>query len=413
MKYAPARDTAIALLVLLASAGLLITGCPAGDSAQVGGGPVSAEIIVTSSEGPAPHIVTAFGDSSSSTAGAIATYAWDFDGLAQFTGPVATYTFEQPGGYDIFLTVTDTAGNQGTTFTRVRAYGDDPADAVIGADITSGPAPLTVVFDGTDSSAGADEIRDYYWDFGDGSVSRNTQPFHQYQAEGDYVVMLRVVSAGGMEDTAEITINVGSTEGTAAKSLQFDGTQYATLPVTGAGSLTACTFEAWVNAATDGGMVASIGAQALVIDVAPGSNEIRVRKDSDTVQATAPSLAGNWQHVAVTYDSAAGAAIYLNGQQLKTGALSGDISVSALTIGQGFEGKVSRVAFWSIARDANDIAASWSAAPSAASTGLLGYWPFDEGSGQTLTNRTGGDDGTLGMSAADEAADAAWSTDAP
>ena len=101
------------------------------------------------------------------------------------------------------------------------------ATAVIQTDITSGPAPLTVQFDGTSSAAEDDRILDYFWDFGSGETSRSPNPQHTFRIGGTFTVRLRVVTFGGVEASTSTTITIEATNA----SLQFSGSQFATLPV--------------------------------------------------------------------------------------------------------------------------------------------------------------------------------------
>jgi PKD repeat protein len=72
----------------------------------------------------------------------------------------------------------------------------DPQPAAgFGADVTLGPAPLTVLF--TDLSTGV--ITDWNWDFGDGSSSTQQSPGHIYSTPGTYTVGLRVTGPGGLD----------------------------------------------------------------------------------------------------------------------------------------------------------------------------------------------------------------------
>jgi PKD repeat protein len=63
-------------------------------------------------------------------------------------------------------------------------------EAVFTADVTTGPAPLTVKF--TDQSTG--DITSWLWNFGDGSTSTEQNPTHTYTAPGTYTVSLTVTS---------------------------------------------------------------------------------------------------------------------------------------------------------------------------------------------------------------------------
>ena len=85
------------------------------------------------------------------------------------------------------------------------------------ANVTSGPAPLSVQFVDLsqyyDSSDGAEGITDWYWDFGDNSTSTLQNPIHTYPIPGIYTVRLRVRDSSVVEDTEVKTdfIVVGTT----------------------------------------------------------------------------------------------------------------------------------------------------------------------------------------------------------
>ncbi|WP_317196481.1 PKD domain-containing protein [Robertkochia flava] len=79
--------------------------------------------------------------------------------------------------------------------------------AVIGASVTSGPAPLTVNFTASDSQDD-DGIVSYLWDFGDGNSSQEENPVHIYNIEGTYTVTLTVTDSRGASDTATAEIQV-------------------------------------------------------------------------------------------------------------------------------------------------------------------------------------------------------------
>lgn len=371
--------------------------------------PIVARIGLSASTGPAPLPVAVSAGSSTSTAGAITSVRWDFAGQATATTTDANHTFVAPGRYIISLTVKDDAGNEATTTIEVRVRGAAPT-ARISADVASGRAPLTVRFDGRSSSAPDDTILDYFWTFGDGSAARNPAPLHVYTRNGTFTVGLRVVTGGGVEATAETTIMVGG----APPSLQFNGTQFATLPLAGAQTLTNFTVEAWFNADADGGALLNVGQGALVISVLPASSQLRLQLAGATFDATAGALAGQWRHVAVTVGAAGAGVIYLDGQPLGVFVTSSSIAAGGLTVGNGFRGKAAEVRLWSVARTAAEVAAARSTRVRGAPADLLGAWPLNDGAGQSLANGlTNGAVGTLGASANVEATDPAWSSDGP
>jgi PKD repeat protein len=91
--------------------------------------------------------------------------------------------------------------------------GNSPPAAVATADVTSGPPPLTVQFNG-DASADADQgdTLSYQWNFGDGTpVSSEINPQHTYNDAGSFTATLTVSDGhpGGI-DTDSIAIDVGN-----------------------------------------------------------------------------------------------------------------------------------------------------------------------------------------------------------
>lgn len=390
--------------------GLLLAGCPLQDPTARFQSAVDARIAVSTTTGDAPLRVAVSAGQSTSARGEIVKYTWDFAGQAQAQGVTAEHTFFSPGRHPITLTVVDSAGEQDNARVFVRVAGGD-VTAVITADRLSGPAPLTVRFDAGNSTAVDDSILDYFWEFGDNEESRQKAPVHVYNSAGTYTVSLQAVSAGGVVGTAEATVTVGAG---AAASLQFNGAQYATLPVTTAEPLSAFTFEAWFNPDSDGGTLVNFGAPNVGIDVMPTQGAITVRAGGESFGAAVSIEAGRWQHLAVSYSSDTGATVYVAGARAGTLALTGEFSVPLLSLGAGFRGKIDNVRFWSLSRSEAEIAAGVSGNLTGFEDGLLGDWPLNAGSGQTLQNNAaGGENGTLGTGPEPDSADPAWSTDSP
>lgn len=65
-----------------------------------------------------------------------------------------------------------------------------PPVSTFKANSTSGPAPLTVLFDGTSSNNPVN----WYWQFGDGSVSHLQNPIHTYSISGVFSVTLQATN---------------------------------------------------------------------------------------------------------------------------------------------------------------------------------------------------------------------------
>ncbi|WP_193607977.1 ThuA domain-containing protein [Nocardioides lijunqiniae] len=97
--------------------------------------------------------------------------------------------------------------------------------AVIETSVTSGPAPLTVEFDGASSSDPEGEDLTYAWDFdGDGATdATGATASHTYGAVGVFSARLTVTDPAGKDGTTTVPITVGNTEPTVAFDLPPDG----------------------------------------------------------------------------------------------------------------------------------------------------------------------------------------------
>lgn len=86
--------------------------------------------------------------------------------------------------------------------------GDVAPIAVATADVTSGPAPLEVRFDGSGSKDPDGWGLTLHWTFGDGTTSSEPSPTHVYSSAGTFVAVLSVEDADGLVDSAEVEITV-------------------------------------------------------------------------------------------------------------------------------------------------------------------------------------------------------------
>jgi glucose/arabinose dehydrogenase len=113
-----------------------------------------------------------------------------------------------PGG-DLFYVDMDDG-----TVHRITYTANQPPTAVITANPTNGPVPLTVSFDGTGSSDPEAKPLSYSWDLnGDGTFGDATGPTasYTYTTAGVYHPSLRVTDDQGAVDTASVTVTAGNT----------------------------------------------------------------------------------------------------------------------------------------------------------------------------------------------------------
>lgn len=86
--------------------------------------------------------------------------------------------------------------------------GGAPLAAATAAPV-SGPAPLTVTFDGAGSKDPDGDPLTFAWDFGDGQGSTQARPSHSYTTPGSHTAILTVRDDKGWSGRAQVTIAVG------------------------------------------------------------------------------------------------------------------------------------------------------------------------------------------------------------
>jgi PKD repeat protein len=136
-----------------------------------------------------------------STAANISRYEWDF-GTGRFVtgGRTVLTSFPVAGLYTTRLRITDINGCRDSLSQPLPVGGPR---AGFGATNPTGCAALTVNFIDSSRSDGVNAIVQRIWDFGDGTVQTiNAPPYqHTYNVPGTYNVKLRIVDAGGCQDS--------------------------------------------------------------------------------------------------------------------------------------------------------------------------------------------------------------------
>lgn len=130
--------------------------------------------------------------------------------------------------------------------------GTPPPAVTATANPTSGPAPLTVAFNGSVSDGTPPFTFD--WDFWDGTRSTEQNPTHTYTSPDDYIGFLKVTDAQGRTgvDTVRITVTDPSAFNATASALPASGG--APLSVVFAGNVSGGTAPyAWGWSFGDGG----------------------------------------------------------------------------------------------------------------------------------------------------------------
>lgn len=179
--------------------------------------PPTAIILVSPSEGVPGTTFTFDGrNSSDPDEGDTLTYQWVFGDGGSGTGAVVTHAYEAVGNYTVRLTVRDSF-NASTDATRTVVVRDvagnaDPV-AFIASGLRSGPAPLTISFNGQNSYDPDGDPLTFTWRFRLGDTLIDTQGgavvTRTFSSAGTYSVELEVSDGrGGVDTVGPQTITV-------------------------------------------------------------------------------------------------------------------------------------------------------------------------------------------------------------
>ncbi|WP_281412418.1 PKD domain-containing protein [Methanocalculus chunghsingensis] len=128
------------------------------------------------------------------SSGSPTSWLWSFGDGSSSNEENPTYTYTEPGFYDVTLQVSNAVGTVDRIKERYIAVGSPPVPE-IGASKTTGPAPLTIHF--TDLSTGSPTS--WLWSFGDSETSTEQNPVHTYRSAGTYTVSLMSTNLFGTE----------------------------------------------------------------------------------------------------------------------------------------------------------------------------------------------------------------------
>jgi phospholipase C/outer membrane protein assembly factor BamB len=166
-----------------------------------------ADLGVSGGSGAAPLSVVFDGATSTESGGSIANWQLTFgDGTTTSgSGPppaAIAHTFKHKGGYTATLTLVDATGTTATATAGV-AVSSTATTAELGTNAGSGDVPLTVTFDGSNSTDPDGTITSWHLLFGDGSAEAtgNGMPpaaiDHTYTTAGTFTAHLTVKGSGG------------------------------------------------------------------------------------------------------------------------------------------------------------------------------------------------------------------------
>jgi PKD repeat protein len=186
---------------------------------------LSKAVVVTASANPKADFVSSpsapmagqqvFFNAAPSTAAtgrSIVRYDWDYGSGRQDSGILVWQIYSQPGSYTVTLTVTDDAGNKGTTSKAVTVSAGGLAASF--SYLPTAPTRTDTVFFNGSASTSTDGIASYSWTFGDGSSDTGVTPSHAFTSactgplDRIFVVSLTVKDTKGVTATIAKEVKV-------------------------------------------------------------------------------------------------------------------------------------------------------------------------------------------------------------
>lgn len=185
-------------------------------------------------------------------------------------------------------------------------------------------------------------------------------------------------------------------------ALVFDGTDdFIYVPAASALNPSgAFTVEAWIRLDADqhGVIVATDDASTtgtFMLRVLQGQKlNFEIRGVGSVTASSADIPLGQWAHVAVAHDGST-ARLYVDGTLVEAGALSPpsasghQLLVGRYVSGQHFAGAIDELRMWRVARSQHELRSALFAPLTGDESGLVAYYPFDQGSGANVRDAYG------------------------
>jgi PKD repeat protein len=175
-------------------------------SVQVTVPEILIDLQVSTFSGSIPLEVTFDASSSRAQEGKIISYTWDFgeEGPEIIGSARQTHVYTQVGEYQASVSVVTDQGKRASKQVLIVAR-----EVELQAEFTNNPKigkqGEKVFFD---ASASQGQISRYYWQFGDGTISRVVKPDHIYDQSGTYTVILEVYDRNNRISRKEVELVV-------------------------------------------------------------------------------------------------------------------------------------------------------------------------------------------------------------
>ncbi len=148
------------------------------------------------------------GSNSTDPDGTIQLFQWDFGDSSTAEGQVVTHEYSSSGNFTVTLTVTDNLSSKGNTTRQVQIENKIPPVAHLNVQPQEGSTNTLFEFDGSTSTDGDGTIREYLWEFGDGSEKSGARVTHKFSSKGDFSVRLTVTDNDGLESSRDKEVSI-------------------------------------------------------------------------------------------------------------------------------------------------------------------------------------------------------------
>lgn len=131
-----------------------------------------------------------------------------------------------------------------------------------------------------------------------------------------------------------------------------------------------------------------------------GGNQIRHYWWGNDLDVVCGDLTDTWHYIVALYDGTT-RKVYLDGNLLGSdtpnghNAIVGNFRIGSTNNGEYFHGLINEVSVWNIGLTQSQIQTIMNNGLIGNEEGLVGYWNFNEGSGSTLTDLSGNNNGTI------------------
>ncbi|MGI8637698.1 MAG: PKD domain-containing protein, partial [Segetibacter sp.] len=167
----------------------------------------TVDFVVSNKAGCVPLGVQ-FTDMSTAGTSVNSKWEWDFGDGQTSLDKSPSHVFKVAGSFTITLKVTNSQGcldvNTKTSLINVN---ERPKASFTSTSASSCNPPVVVSYTNTSTTAGVKSIK---WDFGDGSVSFEQNPSHNFSKAGTYPVILAITSDNGCTDSISKPTVIGS-----------------------------------------------------------------------------------------------------------------------------------------------------------------------------------------------------------